>query len=138
PPRVPGRSIALGEGRLRRPEPVAGGSEPSQGSGSIDRVGGGTAPPARARRGRFGTLPGFRVDRSRWGRDGSAGPSPSREVRNPPRVPGRSIALGEGRLRRPEPVAGGSEPSQGSEQNKHRLQRSAPGQTRFRLPGLSS
>src|SRR6185503_247325 len=43
-------------GRLCRPEPIAGGAEPSQGS-ELDR----------------------------W--DGFAGPSPSREVRNPPRVP---------------------------------------------------
>jgi hypothetical protein len=47
----------VGEGRLRRPEPVAGGSEPFQGSELIA-----------------------------WGRDGFAGPSPSREVRNPFRV----------------------------------------------------
>src|SRR6185503_8352668 len=165
-------------GRLCRPEPIAGGAEPSQGS-ELDRWDGfagpspsrearnpprvpnsivGTALPARAHRGRRGTLPGFRTrslgrlcrpepiaggaepsqgsELDRW--DGFAGPSPSREARNPPRVPNSIVGTALparahrgrcgtlpgfrtrslGRLCRSEPIAGGAEPSQGSELNQ--------------------
>ncbi len=51
----PARSDRVGEGGLCPPEPVAGGSEPFEGS-EVKSRGRRRALPAGARRGRFGTL----------------------------------------------------------------------------------